>query len=167
MSDDAKLQNIQERVREASTRNARRLADRAGEARDSATAFVSEHPLAALASGIAVGAAIAVLLPRRRAEKVEAEPDHLKTNAVKWAALAAEAALAFVQQGLDSARTAGQTGQQKLEDLGERVSDGTAGLRKDIGRFTEEAAHNVRAAGEQASQQAKSVAGRIGSRFRS
>ena len=64
MNDDAKLEQIRQRVDQASTRNARRLAERAGEARDGAVAFVAEHPLATVAGGIAVGALIAAVLPR-------------------------------------------------------------------------------------------------------
>ncbi len=165
MNADPKLQEMQQRVQDASARNTRRLAERAGEARENAVAFVGDHPFTAIAGGLVAGAALATLLPKRR-RRARSEPEDTRTRTIKWLALAADAVIAFAQQGLDSARSAGHAGQKSIEHLGERVSDGTAGLRKEIGRFADEATQNVRSAGEQASQQAKSVAGRFGSRFR-
>lgn len=166
MNADNKLQDMQERVREASDRNARRIADRAGDVRDSAAEFVGQNPGKAVAGGLLAGALIAVVLPRLTRRKKAEVPADTRTKALKWAALAAEAVVTFAQQSIDNARDAGHAGQKSLDQLGDRVTDGTAGLRKEIGRFAGEAAHNVRSAGEQASQQAKSVADRIGARFR-
>ena len=165
MNADPKLQEMQRRVQDASARNSRRLAERAGEARENAVAFVGDHPFTAIAGGVVAGAVLATLLPKRR-HRAQSEPEDTRTQTIKWLALAADAVIAFAQQSLDSARSAGHAGQKRIEHLGERVSDGTAGLRKEIGRFADEATQNVRSAGEQASQQAKSVAGRFGSRFR-
>ena len=166
MSTDNKLHEMQERVQQASERNARRFADRASDARDSAAEFVGQHPGKAVAGGLLAGALIAVVLPKlARRRKPEIHADN-RTKALKWVALAADAAITLAQQSLDSARSAGHAGQRSLDQLGDRVTDGTAGLRKEIGRFADEAAHNVRSAGEQASQQAKSVADRIGARLR-
>lgn len=164
MNDDAKLEQIRHRVDEASARNARRIADRASEARDGAVAFVSEHPIAAVAGGIAVGALAAALLPKRSKREKAAAKAAAKPAA--WIGIVAQAGLAIAERSLKSARKAQRAGQRNLEHLGDRVSDGTAGLRKGIGRFAEEAADNVRSAGQQASQQAKSVTEKIGSRLR-
>lgn len=166
MNADSKLHEMQERVREASERNARRISNRAEEVRENASTFVNNHPVATVAGGLVIGALVAVVLPRLARQKQTATPGDTRAKALKWVALAADAAVTFAQQSLDSARTAGHAGQQSLEHLGDRVTDGTAGLRKDIGRFAGEAAHNVRSASEQASQQAKSVADRIGARLR-
>lgn len=173
MSTDTKLQAMQERVQEASERNARRIADRASAVRDSTAEFVGRHPGKAVAGGLLAGVIIAVALPKlnRRRKKAAASAaatttSDVRNKALKWAALAADAAITFAQQSIDSARDAGHAGQKSLDQLGDRVTDGTAGLRKEIGRYAGEAAHNVRSAGEQASQQAKSVASRISARLR-
>jgi ElaB/YqjD/DUF883 family membrane-anchored ribosome-binding protein len=164
MNDDAKLEQIRQRVDQASTRNARRLAERAGEARDSAAAFVAEHPLATVAGGIAVGALIAAVLPRRsKRDKAGAKAT---AKPAAWIGILAQAGLAIAERSVKSARKARRAGQRSLEHLGDRVSDGTAGLRKEIGRFAEETAGNVRNAGQQASQQARSVTEKIGSHLR-
>ena len=164
MTDDTKLHDIQQRVEQASARNARRLSAKASEARDNVSAFVGEHPFTAVAGGIAMGVLIGAILPKRRANAEVKSKTKAKVH--PWVGLAAEAALAIVQRSWDSAQTAGRAGQRSLEDLGDRVSDGTAGLRKGIGRFAEEAAQNVRSASQQASQQAKSVTDKIGSHLR-
>ncbi len=127
MNDDAKLEQIRHRVDEASARNARRIADRASEARDGAVAFVSEHPIAAVAGGIAVGALAAALLPKRSKREKAAAKAAAKPAA--WIGIVAQAGLAIAERSLKSARKAQRAGQRNLEHLGDRVSDGTAGLR--------------------------------------
>ncbi|OCC24732.1 hypothetical protein MB02_04440 [Croceicoccus estronivorus] len=156
MTDDPQLKDIKQRVEAAETRNSQRLADRAAQAKNRVATFIGEHPVASIASGIAVGTLIGTLIPKRRAS--------VKMGAL--AALVAEAGAEIAQRSWQSARNTGRAGQKSLEHLGDRVSDSTIGLREEIERFAEEAIENVRSAGKQASQQAKSVTGKIGSHLR-
>lgn len=156
MNDDPRLQQIQQRVETAMARNARRLSDRAGKARTDAAAFVGENPFTAIAGGIAVGMLIGALIPKR---KVGAKASAL-------AGVVADIGATLARRVWDYTRNASLAGQKSLEHLGDRVTDGTTGLRKEIGRIAEGTAENVRSAGQKASQQAKSVTGKIGSHLR-
>lgn len=156
MTEDPALTRIRSKVEAATARNAQRLGERAAQVRDEAAALVGEHPFAAVASGIAFGLLIGALIPKRKAS----------AKAGALAGIVAEAALDLARKSWESASDIGRAGQHGIEHLGGRVSDGTAGLRREIGRVAENAADNLRSAGKQASQQAKSVTEKIGTHLR-
>lgn len=156
MNDHSRLEDIQRRVEAASARNM----DRTSRLRQRTATFIDKHPIATVASGLVAGAIVAAFLPKRQANPKNS------ARARKWSLLAIDTGLALAQRSWQSARAAGRAGQESLEQLGDRVSDGTAGLRKGIGRLTEDTARNVLNAGQQASQQVKSVSERIGSHLR-
>lgn len=156
MSDNSRLEDIQRRIETASARNT----DRASRLRQRTATFIDKHPIATVASGLVAGALLAAFLPKGRLSAKNA------TRTRKWSLLAIDTGLALAQRSWQSARAAGRAGQESFEQLGDRVSDGTAGLRKGIGRFTEDTARTLLNTGQQASQQVKSVSERIGSHLR-
>lgn len=105
---------IESRTGEAQKRrDERTLADQARNAADSAIAYVRANPLVSIAA-VAVGALVigALTRPGRRAGR--------KAGAL--ASVATDAALAYGLSLLDSAGNAASRGQERMGDLGERMS---------------------------------------------
>lgn len=151
MTNQPKLDEIKEKVSAASSRNTSRLSMRA-EIKN----YLDEHPFTAVAGGIAVGLLIGTLLPRRTGGRTIGA----------FAGISGDLALKLMHHGWEVAKTTRRAGQKNLELLGERVSDGTADLRQEIGKFADQTLVSARAAGRNASQQAKSVSDKLASHLR-
>ena len=76
--------------------------------------FVKEHPVLTIAGGLAAGALVAALAPRRNRAVV-------RRKAVDWADIVSNAAVTLAQQALDRAESAGDTVRRKAEAAGERA----------------------------------------------
>lgn len=117
---------LRERIEAGKERSAAFAQDAAGKAR----ALVEEHPVAALAGGILLGALVASALPTRPSRK-------LRKRASKLATLGAEMALAYAARAAE----AGKDGVGKLEELGgslgEKIGEGGSEARKRAGDLAE------------------------------
>ncbi|WP_225207169.1 hypothetical protein [Novosphingobium huizhouense] len=148
---------------------ASRLRDRldAAKARDAARSgvetvkgLIEEHPVAALAGGILVGAIVARMLPR--GSKSAAEPvKKAGKSASALAALGAEIALAYAAKAAEK----GRDGVHKLEDIGgtvgEKLGDGASEAKKRASDFADIAVNVLREAGEAALKRAGELKDRV------
>jgi len=164
---DAKRQEIRERIAAGEVRHYAReensFLDRAGEtaieAKDRFTEFAREHPLTAIAGGLALGVLVSGLFPRsptRRAGR----------KAAGIAALGAEAAMGLLHEALETvehaasdagraatgaaasagvaAGEAGRVGRHRLEDWRDIVADATRRLKRDAVWTAGDVADNAR-----------------------
>ena len=127
MADKAKRDEIMTRIDAGQQRHANRtVGDYARDARDSATAFVKEHPIATVAGGVAIGVVVASLVPgpgRRLRKKATKRGSAL-------AAVVAELGLAYGTSLLDNIGSAARTGGDRIEDLGDAIGDSARDLRR-------------------------------------
>jgi ElaB/YqjD/DUF883 family membrane-anchored ribosome-binding protein len=135
---DNKRQEIKERIAAAQERQAARdgtsitqvISEKAVQARDGVTGFAREHPVAAIAGGLAVGVLISAMFknsPTRRAGR------YAGARAAGLATLGSEIAASLVQQVIEGASTARSAGAEKLEDAGEAISGSAHSARKSLG----------------------------------
>lgn len=142
---------------------ATRLRDRldAAKARDLARSgaetvkgVIEEHPVAALAGGILIGALIARMIPRSPVKKAS-------KSASTLAALGAELAVAYAAKAAEK----GREGVHKLEDIGgtvgEKLGEGASEARKRAVDFTEIATAALREVGEIAVRRANEFKDRV------
>ncbi|WP_338445831.1 hypothetical protein V5F89_11835 [Pelagerythrobacter marensis] len=141
MADTEKREELKNRIEAGQQRHAdRTVADYARDARDSATAFVKEHPIATVAGGVAVGVLIASIVPgpgrrmRRRATQ----------RGSALAAMLAELGTAYGASLLDSLGHAARAGGDRLEDLGDAIGDGARDLRREAGAQSETVRESAR-----------------------
>jgi hypothetical protein len=126
-----KRTDLKNKIAAAEQRNAdRSFGDYARGARDGATSFVKEHPIATLAGGLALGAIVASLLPgpgRRMRKKASA-------RGALVAGTIADLALTYGAQFLDGAGKAAKAGQERASDLGETLGDSARSASRGAGR---------------------------------
>jgi len=157
MATDKKRADLKNKVDAAEKRNAARqeqstLGDYMRGARDDATSFVKEHPITTIAGGLALGVLIAAFVPgpSRRLRKQAS-----KRGAV-LAGVMADLAVKYGSQALEGAGEAARSGQSRLGDLGETLSealaDGARGLRREAGEASDTASSLTRQAGKRASK---------------
>jgi hypothetical protein len=132
---ETKRNRIKTKVAAAESRNqaraeapalARRVGEKAVEAKDKFAAFAREHPIATVAGGIAVGVIVSSLFrgsPTRKAGR------RLGQRAMGLAALGAELAVAYAQQAMEAANEARQSGAERLDGWSEDAVDYVAGAR--------------------------------------
>lgn len=151
MPKDQKRKQMRDKIEAGERRNAERsLGDYAREARDGATSFVKEHPIATVIGGLALGAIVASLIPgpgKRLRKKATARGSAL-------AAMLTELGVAYGASMLDSLGDAARAGQDKLEDLGDSVGDTARGLRREAGHLAGNAGDGARALRREASKKA-------------
>lgn len=151
MTPEEKRAELREKIEAAEQRNkARSFGDYAREARDEATAFVKEHPLATVAGGLALGAVIAALVPgpgRRLRKKAT------KRGAV-LAGVIAELGATYGSQFLESASRAARAGQDRLGDLGDTIGDTARHLGRDAGSVAGDASDSARSVGREIGRKA-------------
>lgn len=127
MADKEKREELKNRIEAGQQRHANRtVGDYARDARDSATAFVKEHPIATVAGGVAIGVVVASLVPgpgRRLRKKATKRGSAL-------AAVVAELGLAYGTSLLDNIGSAARTGGDRIEDLGDAIGDSARDLRR-------------------------------------
>lgn len=148
---EEKRKNLREKIEASERRNEERTAaDYAIEARDRATAFVKEHPIATLAGGVALGVLVASLVPgpgRRMRKKATAKGSAL-------AAMLTELGIAYGTSLLDNIGDAARSGQDRLEDLGDSMGDTARSLRREAGHLIGDAGDSARALSREAGKKA-------------
>lgn len=162
MTTDDKRREMRGKIEAGERRNAERgVADYAREARDSATAFVKEHPFATVAGGLAIGAIIAAMIPgpgRRLRKKATARGSAL-------AAMIAELGIAYGAGLLDNLGEAARSGQDKLVDLGDSLGDTAHDVRREAGSLAGSAGDTARKltreAGEKAGRSIRDLRARM------
>ncbi|MEO0063368.1 MAG: hypothetical protein RLZZ08_1928 [Pseudomonadota bacterium] len=150
---DAKRTQIKTKVEAGQLRNAAKsptaLTDRIGEkaieAKDSLTRFATEHPVATVAGGLAVGVLISTLFRKSPTRRVAGKAS---SRAAALVALGAELALAYTHQAMQAAEQAAgdarRAGADRLEDLSESVGDTARGLRRGASRQASKAGDSAR-----------------------
>lgn len=140
------------------------LLDKAGEkaieARDGITNFAKEHPIAAVAGGLAVGALISGLIYRRRARRSETvgEKTHeVGQKAASLATLGADYVISYALKALEAAGDASRAGADRVSELGDSVEHGTRGLRRDAAHLVDELGDRVITAGHDAGERLTSA----------
>jgi len=127
MADNQKREELKNRIEAGQQRHANRtVGDYAREARDTATAFVKDHPVATVVGGLAIGVIIASMVPgpgRRMRKQATRRGSAL-------AAMAAEIGLAYGASLIDGLGTAARAGGDRLEDLGDVIGDSAHDLRR-------------------------------------
>jgi len=93
---------------------------------DGITGFIKDHPITTIAGALAVGVLVAGMFPsaRKAARKGGARASALS-------AVGAQAVLGALHQGLEAGEEAARTGGDKLEDLGDVISDTTRSLKRE------------------------------------
>ena len=152
---DPKRQEIKNRIAAAEARNEERsdesfldvAGEKAIEAKDKFTEFAKEHPIVTVAGGIGLGIIIAGMFPsaRRQARETGAKAAGLAT-------IASEIALAYAAQAMDTAGDMGRAGANRLDDLGDSVSDTARSLKRTAGYRLGNAADSARIAKRDASK---------------
>ena len=142
-------------------REERSLGDYARGAGHSATSFVKEHPITTLAGGVAIGVLIAAIVPGpgRRLRK-----QATKRGAV-LAGVLADLAVTYGSQALDGAGKAARSGQSRLGNLGDTLSDaladGARSLRREAGEASDTAGSATREAGKRATRTLRNLRSRM------
>lgn len=143
----------------------RSLGDYAREARDSATGFVREHPIATVGAALAFGIVLAAILPgpgRRLTKRVGGQ---VSDRATALAAIAAEMGIAYGSSLMGTASSAARAGQDKLEDIGDSLGDSARTIRREAShraaKVGDSAAILKRDAGRKAGRTARDLRSRI------
>ena len=111
---EAKRDELRQRIEAAEARNRdKSIGEYAGEAREGASEFVRDHPLASVAGGIAIGLLLGALVPGRR----------IGHRASSWAANLAEMGAVYGAGLFHSA-------EDTAEDLGDSLSKKSRSLRR-------------------------------------
>lgn len=133
-----KRQEIKDRITAAQERQATRdggsitqvISEKAVQARDGVTGFAREHPVAAIAGGLAVGVLISAMFknsPTRKAGR------YAGARAAGVAALGSEIAASLVQHVIEGTSAARSTTAEKLDDTGQALSGSVNSARRSIG----------------------------------
>lgn len=161
ITDEEKREQLREKIEAAETRNDERsLGDQAREALDSATEFVKERPLTAVAGVAVVALAVgAMTRPGRR----------LGRRGGVLAAAATDAALAYALGLVDRAETAGSAalrgGSDAFEDLSETLGSSARKLRRDAAYRADVAGDALRSSSRKASRKTSRGLRDLRSRF--
>ncbi len=153
---DQKREELREKIAAGEARNAdRSLGDHARDARDTATEFVREHPIATVGAALAFGVVLAALIPgpgRRLSQRVGKK---VGSRAASLAAITAELGLAYGSRFMNFAGNAAQTGQDKFDDIGDTLGDSARTARR-------EATHRAAKVGDSAATLKRDVSKKAG-----
>ena len=119
-----KRTELKQKIEAAEKRNAdRSFGDYARGARDGATSFVKEHPIATVAGGLVLGAIVASFLPgkgRKLRKKASARSALMAGGAEKAAKAGQDRASDLGDTLGDGVRSAGKTASRTISDLRSR-----------------------------------------------
>lgn len=155
-----KVSAAQARISERTAPARARAAEQSRAAADSAKEFVKEHPLVAISGAVAIGALIALSLPGRPGRK-------MRGSVVTAGGVLAELAGKYGHEIMAIASHAAEESREKLEELGESVSDTSRSLANDLVARTESGSLAARHAGERAALSARQASEDAGFRSRS
>ena len=161
-----KREELREKIAAGEARQAERsLGDYARDARDNATGFVREHPIAVVGAALAVGVVLAAIIPgpgRRLSQRVGKK---VGSRAASLAAIAAELGIAYGTSLMSAAGSAAQTGQDKLEDFGEAIGDCARTVRREtshrVAKVSDSASSIKRDTAKKAGRAIRDLRGRI------
>lgn len=147
---------VRDRIDAAKARNA------AQSAIDASRKVIEEHPIAAMAGGILIGALIARAIPRISPRSLAQTPARkLGKSALSLATVAGELAVAYAAKAAE----AGRGGVDKLEDLGGsvggKVADGSAEARRVATDIASIAMAGMKEAGEAALRHVSEIAAKV------
>jgi len=152
VNDESHNARLRDRIDAAKARNA------AQSALDSSRKVIEEHPIAALAGGILIGALIARALPRSVARTPARK---LGKSALSLATMASELAVAYAAKAAE----AGRGGVDRLEDIGGSVggkmAEGGAEARRVATDIAGIARSGLKEAGEVALRHVSEIASKI------
>ncbi|GGD92372.1 hypothetical protein GCM10011515_10110 [Tsuneonella deserti] len=162
MSSNDKRDELKSKVDAAQKRNQQRtLGDYAREAGEGASSFVKERPLTTILGGVAVGVLIASLVPGpgRRLRKKATK------RGAALAAVIADLAVTYGSRAMENAGDAARSGQSRLSDLGETLSEvlseGARNVRREAGDVSEATEKFTRHAGKRASRTLRNLRSRM------
>ncbi len=126
------------------------------ERRDTAVAFIKDHPGLALAGGLAVGVLVASLLPRRPRTKLGKRGAKLGDAVTATAALLARRAVDRAETTGEDLRRGSRYAAKRSEDLGEQAAHSIgvflSSLLDRAGHLTEDAADGAGKLGKRAAK---------------
>jgi len=138
---DEKREVLREKIEAAEVRQAQRsLGGYARDARDNATVFVREHPIATVGAALAFGVVLAAVIPgpgRRLSQRVGKK---IGGSASSIAAIASELGLAYAAGFMDNAGKAARTGKDTLEDISDTLGDSARAVRREASNRAAKAA---------------------------
>jgi hypothetical protein len=119
--------------------------------------LIEQHPMAMLAGGILIGALIASALPRGKTRAPAKAANTFGKQATRLAAMGAQLATAYAAR----AAQAGREGTEKLEDLGEIISDTSGEAKRRTGEMADLASTALREMSTVALRRAAEIAARL------
>ncbi len=155
-----KVSAAQARVAERTAPARAKAADQSRAAADSAKEFVKDHPFVAISGAVAIGALIALSLPGRPGRKV-------RGSVVTAGGVLAELAAKYGHEIMAIASHAADESREKLEELGDSVSETGRGLAHDLAARGESGYLSARHAGERAALSARQASEDAGFKSRS
>lgn len=123
-------------------------------ARDAVREVVEDHPVAAIAAGIVLGAIAARMLPRLRLGR-------LGRGAASLAVAGAELATLYGTKAAEKAADAGHVGREKLGDLGESLGETASEARRRSVDLADIALTGAKALGGKTLRQVSDLASRV------
>ncbi len=146
MTSDEKREQLRSRIAAGEKRHeVRTLADTAQEAAETATSFVKKHPFATLGGAVVIGLAIgAMTKPGRRLTKRSGMLAGLLTDAV----------IAYGISTIDKAGDVARSGQDRMEDWGDALSDKARGAKREAAYLAGTASDRTRSIARSASRKA-------------
>lgn len=137
-------------------RIARRIAagQERNRARSALRGVAEEHPIALLAGGLLLGALVARFMPKSVFGK-------LGSRAAALTMAGAEMATLFGGKVATAAGDVTREGREKLEELGESVSESTAGARRTTSNLADIAISTAKAVGSDALRRVSEAADRV------
>jgi len=138
-------------------------ADVASKTGPSVKGLIEQHPVAVLAGGILIGALIASAIPRRKSAAPagtmtgNTAAGALGKQASRLAAMGAQLASAYAARAVQ----AGREGSEKLEDLGEIISETSSEAKRRTGEMADVAATALRDMSAVALRHAADIAARM------
>lgn len=158
--EDRKRKDLRDKIAAGESRQAERsLGDYARDARENATGFVREHPIAMVGAALAIGVVLAAIIPgpgRRLSQRVGKT---VGSRTSSLATMAAELGIAYAASMMNAAGSAAQTGHDKLEGLSDSIGDSARAVRS-------ETARRVAAASDSASSLKRNTAKKAGRALR-
>ena len=145
-SEEQRRDELRARIDAAEARNRERsFADYAREAQQTATDFVKEHPIKAVAGVAAIGLVIGALTPpgRRVARRAG-------TGALSLGTMAAELAALYGAKTMNAAGDVARSSQDSLEDLGDNIGRKARNLQRSARFSAAETGDDLRLLGRRA-----------------
>ncbi len=155
-----KVSAAQARISERTAPARAKAAEQSRAAADSAKEFVKDHPFVAITGAVAVGALIALSLPGRPGRKV-------RGSVMTAGGLLAELATKYGHEIAAIAGNAVDESREKLEDIGESVSETSRSLSNDLALRGESGYLSARHIGERAALSARQASEDAGFKSRS